>query len=278
MIRKTVQKKNSNTTVKNTENTKLSIQFNLDGFSFCITEIETNNIVYFSEYTFDETLKTPENLLFKIEEIFKNDTNLQHNFSSVLVIHQNNLATFVPNTFFNEDHLAHYLNLNIKTLATDFIAFDSLKTAPIKNIYVPYININNYLFQNFGEFEYKHHLTIFVEKLLNSINSDDKTMFVNVSKSNFDLVVLQGKNVLFVNSFDFESDKDFMYHILFTAEQLKLATDNVKLYVTGKIEVEADIYKMLYKYIRNVYFLESNNPIFNHLESSKHSHYIQLGS
>ena len=133
---------------------KLSIQFNLDGFSFCITNNTTKEIVYFSEYLFEEQQITPESLLNKIEEIFKTDEYLQKDFSSVLVIHQNNLFTLVPDLYFSENKLSEYLNFNIKTLATDFIAFDDIQAVNAKNVYVPYVNINNFLFQNFGEFEY----------------------------------------------------------------------------------------------------------------------------
>ena len=59
---------------------KLSIQFNLDGFSFSIHNTASHKDVYFCEYIFDENLITPENLLKKIEEIFKTDVYLQNDF------------------------------------------------------------------------------------------------------------------------------------------------------------------------------------------------------
>ena len=278
MIKKIVIKKNSRNTVTHSKDTKLSIQFNLDGFSFCIINNTTKETNYFSEYVFKEKQLTPENLLKKIEEIFKTDIHLQKDFSSVLVIHQNNLFSLVPNQYFSEDVLSEYLNFNIKTLATDFIAYDDIETINAKNVYVPYVNINNYLFQNFGEFEYQHHLTILIEKLISANNSDDKKVFVNVSKENYDIVVLENKQLQFSNSFNFQTKEDFIYYILFTFEQLKLDVEKIGLFFTGDIEPESEIYKITYQYIRNVSFLESNNKIFNELDASKHSNYILLNS
>ena len=278
MTNKTVIKKNNNISLINTKDTKLSIQFYLGGFSFCITNNSTKETVYFSEYVFEEKHKTPESLLNKIEEIFKTDLYLQKDFSSVLVIHQNSLFTLVPNEYFSENNLSEYLNFNIKTLVTDFIAFDNLDNINAKNVFVPYVNINNYLFQNFGEFEYKHHLTIFIEKLISLNNSDEKKVFINVYKDNFDIVVLQNKQLIFSNSFYFETKEDFIYYVLFTLEQLKLDVEQIELYFTGDIEIESDIYTITYQYIRNVFFLESKNEIFNQLSSSKHTNYILLGS
>lgn len=278
MTSKTVIKTNSTFTLKHSKDTKLSIQFNLDGFSFCITNNTTKETTYFSKYLFKEKQVTPENLLKKIEEIFKTDIHLQKDFSSVLVIHQNNLFTLVPTPYFSENNLSKYLNFNIKTLATDFIAFDDIENINAKNVYVPYVNINNYLFQNFGEFEYKHHLTILIEKLISLNSSIEKKVFINVSKDNFDIVVLQNKQLEFSNSYYFDTKEDFIYYILFTFEQLKLDVEETQLSFTGEIEKSSEIYKIAYQYIRNISFLESNNKIFNQLDASKHSNYILLNS
>jgi hypothetical protein len=278
MINKNVIKKSSTISLRDTKNTKLSIQFNLDGFSFCITNNISEEILYFSEYVFKEKKTTPESLLKKIEELFKTDSYLQKDFSSVSVVHQNNLSCLVPNTYFSEDKLSEYLNFNIKTLTSDFITFDEIQSIRAKNVYIPYVNINNFLFQNFGEFEYKHHLTQLIEKLIFINNSDKKVVYVNVYSDSFDVVVIQNKQLYFSNSFSFETKEDFIYFILFTFEQLKLDAEEIQLYFTGDIELESELHTITYQYIRNVLFLESNNPIFKQLNCSKHSNYILLGS
>jgi hypothetical protein len=276
MIKKTVQKKKSKISLQKTKDIELSIQFSLDGFSFCVTDKNTKEKIYFTAYQFEETLNSPEELLEKIEFIFKEDTILQLEYSSVSVIHQNNLATLVPSKYFDENSLASFLNFNIKTLKTDFIAFDEIIAIDAKNVYIPYININNYLFQNFGEFEYKHHLTILIEKLLKIESSGEKTMFINVYKNSFDIVVLENKKIIFSNSFVYHTKEDFIYYILFTAEQIQLNTAVFKLFFMGEIEIESEIYKIAYKYIKNIFFLESKNSIFEDLEAPNHSNFILL--
>jgi hypothetical protein len=277
MIKIKVQKKTNNTSFENTENLKLSIQFSLDGFSFCISDIH-DTMLYFSDYQFDKTQTTPKDLLLKIQEIFKKDTYLQQDFVTVLVVHQNNLSTLVPNEYFDENTLEKYLNLNVKTFATDFIAFDDITELQAKNVFIPYVNINNYLFQNFGEFEYKHHLSVLVEKLIKKSTFTDKRMFVNVHSSSFDILVLKGKKIVLANSFSFHTKEDFIYYILFTAEQLGLDTDTFQLSFLGSIEKASEIYKIAYQYIRNINFLESENLIFKELSHPKHSNFILLGS
>ena len=278
MTRKVIKQNNNITTLKTIIENKLSIQFNLDGFSFSIYNIISKKEVYFREYEFENSQVTPENLLLKIKDIFNTDTQLQKDFSSVLVIHQNNLSVLVPNRYFNKKELASYLNFNIKKLTIDYIAFDHLEGLESKNVYIPYVNINNYLFQNFGEFEYKHHSTVLIEKLLNSTNNIEKTMFVNVSKNSLDIVVLENNQLILFNTFSYNTKEDFIYYILFVAEQLNLNVNEFSLHFTGKVNLEDAIYKITYKYIKNVYFLESNNTLFSELNIASHSNFILLGS
>jgi len=278
MTRKVTKQNNNITTLKTIIENKLSIQFNLDGFSFSVYNIISKNEVYFREYEFENSQVTPENLLLKIKDVFNTDTQLQKDFSSVLVIHQNNLSVLVPNRYFNKKELASYLNFNIKKLTIDYIAFDHLEGLESKNVYIPYVNINNYLFQNFGEFEYKHHSTVLIEKLLNSTNNIEKTMFVNVSKNSLDIVVLENNQLILFNTFSYNTKEDFIYYILFVAEQLNLNVNEFSLHFTGKVNLEDAIYKITYKYIKNVYFLESNNTLFSELNIASHSNFILLGS
>lgn len=277
MIKK-VEIKNSNTSLVHLKENELSIQFNLDGFSFCITNQNEQKTLYFCKYSFENSVKTPEKLLLKIQEIFSTDSHLQKDFSKVTVIHSNNLSTLVPSKYFKEDQLASYLKFNIKVLATDFIAFDAIAAQQIKNVYVPYVNINNYLFNNFGEFDYKHHTTVLIENYTLQNTGEETTMYVNVDKSTLDITILKAKKVVLLNSFTYHTKEDFMYYILFVAEQLNLDTAKFKLYFTGEIDKETSLYKIAYLYIKNMYLLESNNSIFKILDLPKHTNYTLLGS
>ena len=131
---------------------------------------------------------------------------------------------------------------------------DDLQKINAKNVYVPYIPINNYLFQNFGAFEYKHHTTIFIEKLLSLSSSEEKKVYVNVSSKSFDVVVIQNKKLQFSNSFEFETKEDFIYYLLFTTEQLQLNPETLHLVFIGDINKDGELYDISYQYIRNVSF------------------------
>ena len=276
MTKQIVKKKTINNYIEVTSKRKLSIQFSLDGFSFYISN--THHIISkFTSFNFTKPIKSPELILKKIKEIFKNEKTLQQDFETVSVVHQNNLSTLVPNQYFKDDNLNKYLKYSVKTITTDLIVYDDLNFIKAKNVYVPFVNINNFIFQNFGEFEYKHHSSILLEKLF--LQSDDSlNFFVNISQSLFDIVVLKDSKILFYNNFEYQTKEDFIYYILFTLEQLELSTDKTKVSLLGDINKQSELYKILYTYVRNISFFNSKNPIFNNqTEIDKHSNFILLG-
>jgi hypothetical protein len=271
-----VQKKTINNIVKDNYRKALSIQFSLGGFSFCISNLETKEVQHFTAYTFDIIYTTPEALLAKIEALYNENPLFKQEFESITIIHQNNLSTLVPTPLFDENELTVYLDYNIKTLANDYAAFDSLGQLDIKNVYIPYININNFFFQKFGEFEYKHHATVLIDKLiLHSKNNSEKQFYVNVTNNNFDIVVIENSKLLCYNTFSFKSKEDFIYYILFTSEQLQLNPEELLLYFIGDIEEESELYHITYQYIRNVSFIKIDNSFFeNEKDISNHTNYI----
>ncbi len=266
--------KSKDTLIKS-KNKSLSIQFSLDGFSFCVEDIPTNEIILFTSYEF-ENITTPEILLTQIRAIFTENKDLQSDFKKVDVIHQNNLSTIVPTAFFDANELESYLKHNIKTLANDFISYDDFSNVAAKNVYIPFVNINNYLFQNFGTFEFKHHSTVLIDKLLAlHQNHLDTVFYVQVFKKELNIVVIEHGKLSLYNSFEYQTKEDFIYYILFVAEQLEMDTDKFQLVFLGTINEYSPLYKITYQYVRHIQFMTTTSDFFEDSEDfDQHSNYI----
>ena len=111
------------------------------------------------------------------------------------VIHDNELATLVPKPLFDETNLVDYLKFNTKILKTDFITYDPLSIADIVVVYVPLVNINNFIFERFGSFEYKHSATITLNRVLTlEKNSNSLKMYLNIEASHFEIIVVENNH------------------------------------------------------------------------------------
>lgn len=253
---------------------KLSIQVSLTGFSFCCFDTLNNNILSFKDIVFDTSSKsaTIESLFAKARD---ENQELSETYDEIIVLHDNNLSTFVPSPFIDDQFLGSYLQYNTKVFETDFFTFDEMISYQMNNVYIPYVNINNYFVDEFGFFTYKHATTLLVTKLLDiSKNVDAKKMFVHVGTEHFEIIIVQNQHLLLFNSFEYKTPEDLIYYLLFTAEQLNMNPESFHLEFLGTITEEDAFFKIAYKYIRNVSLfdvsdLQKSNS-FSKAENLKH--------
>lgn len=235
---------------------KLIIKVSLNGFSFAIIDTLSFKVLTLKEICFSK-YNNPNHT----EECYKialsEHEELNRSYDEVIVLHKNNLSAFVPQALFDEEHLASYLQYNVKVFESDFFAYDTLENYQINNVYVPYVNINNILLDIFPTFEYKHISSVLVEKLLDlSKNDDDKQMFVHFDEKSFDIIVVQNQKLLFYNSFDYSTKEDFAYYLLFTVEQLGMNPEFFTLKLLGNIAKEGELFDIAHTYVRNVSLLD----------------------
>lgn len=267
-----------NTSITNKTYKKLNIQVSLHGLSFACFDTITNKITALEKIPIDKFEKNTT-----IEELFDDAflkyEELKAGYDQILVIHSNNLSTFVPIPLFDEEYIGSYLQFNTKVFETDFFAFDTLENYQMNNVYIPYVNMNNFFIDQFGTFDYKHANSVLVEKILDlSKNSYEHKMFVHVSESHFEIVVIHNQKLELYNSFEYKTPEDFLYYILFTAEQLHLNPENFPLEFLGAIDEEHSLYKIAYKYIRNISLLEINTNNSSYNEAQLREHYILINA
>lgn len=174
---------------------KLSIQVALNGLSFCVFDLLTDKVIVTHSVTFAKNQVLEEQLW----KVFVDYPILSNPYDEVVILHNNNLNTFVPSTLFDENFLGSYLQYNVKVFETDLFAYDTLDNFDIKNVYVPYVNINNFLLDQFSSFTYLNANTVLVNKLLSFSNfNEEKQVFVHVQPEHFEIVVLKKQRIDFL--------------------------------------------------------------------------------
>ena len=267
-----------NTSVIDKTYKKLTVQVSLTGLSFACFDTLTNTVIALQNIAIDSFPKnTPIEDLFA--EAFRNHPELKSNYDEIVIVHSNNLSTFVPTALFDEDYLGSYLQFNTKVFETDFFTFDALEKYEMNNVYIPYVNMNNYFIDQFGTFDYKHANSILVNKLLDiSKNNEELQLFVHVSDGHFEIIVIQNQKLQLFNSFDYKTPEDFIYYILFTAEQLHLNPESFKMELLGAIAEGDSLFSIAYKYVRNISLFDVSAIQNNFSEAENRQHFILLHS
>lgn len=247
---------------------RLSVQLSLNGLSFWVYTEKKETLFLKEKKTGYRT--SPEELLILIQEIVRENPILNSSFSKISLIYATTPYCLVPVKFFDKTKASEYLKFNSKILANDYLEHDVIEKENSVIVYIPLMNINNFFFENYGEFAYFHAVDI----LLNSLPDKDRpdpAVYLHFYENHFDCIVFENKKLLLCNSFHFHTAEDFLYYTLFVMEQLQLDPDQVSVYLSGIIDKSDSKYKLAYNYIRNLEFLKPETSVS---EDESHRYFL----
>ncbi len=128
-------------------------------------------------------------------------------------------------------------------------AVDNLTKLNINNIYLPFVNINNYLIEKFKKIEFYHFNTITINKLFenNSYNS------LNCIIENFKLrlLVLKNGEVILFNCYEYKTLDDVLFYILLALNGKNYRRKNIKINIFSLDKVQ-EIKNKFSKFLENM--------------------------
>ena len=155
------QQKNN---IDSNSNHTLSILINRSGLSFLISDANRKDVFSLKSHDFADH-STEEELHHFIYKCLSEQEVIGQSFSDVRVCVVNNLSSFVPLSLFDKNKKESYLESHADIRKQDYISYDSLSSAQVANVYIPYVNVNNMLLESFGKFSYVHCSSLLLEVL-----------------------------------------------------------------------------------------------------------------
>lgn len=237
--------KDNSPEIKNT----LSILITQDGFSFCVLSTK-KEIIGYEKVIISKTSNYAKELLLKLQNKIHADFAKTNKISLVTLTYENDTFSLVPQVFFDSTKLSHYIKYSTPILANDFFAFDILKNLSLANVYIPYVHINNYLHEVFGEFEYQHHLSLLMESFYNKENNIE-LCFAVITRNYLNFICFKNEQLILCNAYAYETLEDVAYYILFGLEQLGLNREELRLSLTLSNENEL-LLQYLSPYVKTI--------------------------
>ncbi len=241
--------------VKKTSEYQLILQIGTDGIMLAVNDKLKNRFIALETYSFQNvhSFKVIPDLL----DSLKTGKLIPHKYKSVACVVVNNLSTIVPNPLFESDKKEQYLNFNSAIEEGDVVLAEDLKSLDAKNIFALPLSLQKKLESMYDRVSYHHFSSALIENLLiQNKNQIVKKLYVHVQASHFEVIHLEGKKLLFYNTFNHHSAEDFIYYVLFACEQLQLNPENIELILLGEIERKSTLFTIAQKYIRNIKFGE----------------------
>ena len=181
--------------------------------------------------------------------------------NKIKLIVDNNLSTLVPQSLFDKKLCLEYLKYSVRLVKNDSASFDNIDEIEAVNVYLPYTNVNNYLFDNFGSFDYYHYSTLFIRKCIKSSHKIKNSTNLNFRGDCFDIVIFKNKKLMFHNSFNYKTKEDVLYFILSSFLQNKLKFEKTYLFVSGEIDENDDVFVFLKSFHRKISISKQINSI-----------------
>ncbi|MFN4234868.1 MAG: DUF3822 family protein [Bacteroidia bacterium] len=257
----------------------LTAQITDSSFSFSVIDWTNSKQLLLKDYRLEEQAKeiTFINLL---EIIFEQNQLLKKPYKKISLGICNSLYTFVPTPLFDSKAAKKYLQLNCKLSENDEILYASMKNLSAYCIFALDKKIKSFFDYQFIGVKYFHQTQILSDVLLNNFkNKENRSVIINIRNNEFDTIIINNKQTELINTFQFTTADDLLFHLLYVFEQLSINPDKQEVLICGELLKNSSIYERLEKYIRHVKFINRNNSIeysYKFNELPEHFYYSLL--
>ena len=259
----------------NTDNLSLSIQLAPDGFSFSIFRPDDHKYLSVESIHFNQDL-IQQGSTHLLLEALNNNKWLNRAYDSVQIFYEIPLVSLVPSSLFNPADQESISGFSFAVPEGHHLNNERLQNLDAHLLFYVPDRLEETLMQKFPAAVFQSHARSLVDllMLINKNLPQQKRMFVNVRNAHLDLLIIEGKQLLFYNIFHYTSKEDFIYYILFVMDQLNLSPEELSLHLSGLVDKNSTLFDMAFKYVKNISFVEAQQPfIFSHVFDDVPLHY-----
>jgi len=257
------------------QKSNLSLFISSNSLIFCEFTNDFKIITELAEIEFNNHTNPTITLIERVQFIFSN-YQLIKNYNKVYIVILNTNFTLIPNAFKTESNNSEILK---------FVTGITHTRNTIEH------SLNNFTFRYTIEYELKQ----FLEKtfpiafirhsgavILNLFNSlpalTNFDLFLNINYGIIEIAVKQKNDLQFYNVFNYQTNEDIIYYLLFTLEQLNLNPLFVKVAISGQIETSDHLIISLKKYVKQIGFLvlKESAPVKNEKHSFPNHYYFNV--
>jgi len=180
----------------------------------------------------------------------------QHTYQSIDVAVTSQKITVAPHDFFEQGNI-----LNIISAAYPVSSGEEVLTEPVFNPgpviatlipkYIP-----EFCSKMFPGSFLRSAAAVLVKGILHKHSQLlARQVFINIHPSFFDITLIQGQRLLYLNTFKYSAPSDVLYYVIFVLEQLGFVPSEEKVTLMGDINESSVIYTQLKMYCKSLQFV-----------------------
>lgn len=238
----------------------LSIRIDPDGLSFSVYShlvsryivLESVNLHNSSSFSSLESAKALFN--DRLNVFFNQHPWILKPFRHTCLIINSVSFTLVPHALYDPAQKENYLDFVHRKMNSGVILEHFLNSAEAWVVYSINKNLSELLNRNFSSAKLLHHAGAMIETILPRYRHSElrNPVFVNIRTGSFDIIVLKEGKLLYCNSFEWRSNEDLVYYLIFVLDQLNLNPENVPVVLSGGVDPDSPLFELIKRYIRHV--------------------------
>ena len=252
----------------------------LDGFSFLVTHTVSQKVLRISSYRLSHTDVQPiepgawlaygHDYFAQLKKTGYAGTLWQ----SVDIAVASPKITIAPHSFMNQGNELEIISAAYSVSENErFLVEPVFDLGPVAATLIP-----AYLAENcssiFPGSKLRNASAVFVKGVLR-LHSQliSRQIFINIHSGFFEITVIQGLRLLYLNAFKYASPSDVLYYVIFVLEQLGFVPSEEKITLLGDISANSTLFLQLKMYCGSLNFIEDPDGLmFDQVFAAMHRH------
>lgn len=237
---------------------RLSIQTDLNGFSFSIVAPLENRLRYLSHHPLPTDVKEAEHIAEHFQDLFKEEPLLELPYMGVEMLCNHHKYTAIPSVLYSADRAVedlekiHYID-DLDEVHT--VEFPHWQMVLIYSLNGTLMNIMKQHYPNFRSY---HSIETYL-KFLPYFKEHNK-LFLQFFEGFSTIIAMENTSLLFLNSFPTLHFNSALYHLLAVLKEVQFNPRHTTLYISGNLK-EMELFD-LSNYFSNIkYFRNPELPL-----------------
>jgi hypothetical protein len=218
-----------------------------------------------------------ELLTDKVNFLLNNHRLLQRDFKSIYVAALNHTFSLIPEAFVMAENSKDVLSFSVgesEARNTYQNKFDQVNFCyTFQDDFVPFME------RTLRKANTRHAGAVTIDLLFGNHSLKNCDLFLNFNLGVFELAAKSNNKLLYYNVFNYDTNEDVLYYLLFMMEQYHLNPLTCKVVVAGQMDAESELFKSIKKYIKHVNFAVSDKSFsssFSDLKIPQHYFFTLL--
>jgi hypothetical protein len=227
----------------------ISLQANQSGLTYCITDETVNSYILFRKHRFEHVYLNGD-IIDKTAEILDQESIFDLPFQSVRFIGYTQQSTLVPETYFDKRKMKDYLAFNCAGEMEGELFCNHLVLPGIYNVFALPEELISLITRYFKKVECTNQTTPFLRHITSRKNAlEQSAVYIGLNAGFFDIAATGQGKLLLYNSFQYSSEHDLLYYVIFVINQMKFDPLQVPLFLSGELSSRLTYYEILKQYV-----------------------------